>query len=164
MELLKEIIFAFFIVGVLGVMFYTPSQMYKGVYTLEYGSLTSADRLKKWIPIYNVIKAERTYLGKMGFVGLAYLILFLFLLVRIVVIFVATGNLSANHISTIALQVSGGLWLISQMVCVGRILKDADVGVGKMIFYSLLFPLGQDYIGKYLPAFVEAAIKEDKTF
>lgn len=164
MELLKEIMFAFFMVGVLGVLFYTPTQLYKGVHMLEYGSLTPADKFKEWIPVYNVIKAESTYLGKTGFVGIAYILLFLCLLTRIVVIFAATTNLLANQISTIALQVTGGLWLISQMVCVGRILKDADVGTGKMIFYSLIFPLGQDYVGKYLPAFVEAAIKEDKTF
>ena len=48
-------------IGAICMVFFTPMKCTQGIYLLEYGTLTVKDRLLSFVPLVNIIKAEKLY-------------------------------------------------------------------------------------------------------
>lgn len=154
-----------FLIGLFSLIFVTPYFFSRGIYTLEYGTITGLDKLVCAIPILNIIKSEKLYTGKFSKVGLSTIIFVVSVLVRLLAVFTFTDNFYIQITTVLFFAISIVLSYFMNVLLVYRVLNDAGtVGfIGKML-YSLSFPIGQYYIGSYLPTTVKNFKKEEDTF
>lgn len=154
------------IVGVLGLVIYTPKKLYEGVMLMQYGAVPEEERFRAWIPVYNVVKAEKIYKGNHHcFILPCYLALVVAIAIRIVTIFVVKESMIVALVSAGFVLFTILLAYVANATLVWSIMHDAGcVGFAMQIVYTLVYPLGQDYIGKFLPANVAYAMKKRKTF
>lgn len=153
-----------FIVGLFAIVFVTPYMLYKGICTSKYGVFCNKDKLIGRVPILNVIKAEHLYTGKFSKIGAVTILFLLTLVVRIVTI-ITLADVVVQLISIIFLLLAIVLLYVANAVFVFIILNDAVVvSIGMRIFLSLFYPVGQWYIGNYLPAIVSYYKRERDAF
>lgn len=161
---MTSFILGFFFVGVIAIIFYTPHQMCCGIKQLQYGTLSSKEKLTSWIPFYNIVSAERGYFGNSKIL-ITSICMIISLVLRFTIVFQFTQNKVLNIITVLFVLVSLIGVFLSNILFVYRVLWDAGcVSIIKRIFYSIFFPLGQNFIGNYLPVLVEKELKEEETF
>lgn len=157
---MTTIILGFFFVGIIAIIFYTPHQMYCGIKRIQYGTLSLKEKFISWIPVYNVINAEHSYLGS-NKVLINSICIVVSLVFRFIVIFKFTENRILNILTVIFLLVSLIAWFLVNIIFVYIVLGDTDyISLVKRIYYSIFFPLGQNFIGNYLPTIIEQELKE----
>lgn len=154
-----------FLVGLVAMLFVTPAVYAKGIKELDEEELTKGERLKCWIPIYNMIKAEKQYTGTTSKILLSYVIFLIALALRLLVVFVVYEFIAIQVISIILLLVSVLVMYIVQCYVVFLVLHDSDtMGLFKAIMLSVFYPLGQYYVGAFLPVARKNLVKEKETF
>ena len=154
-----------FMLGLFFMIFVTPCIFARGIFKIEYDVLAMSDKIVSAIPILNVIKAERLYTGKVSKTGVAAVFLVVAFIVRLVTVFVFPSVYIVQLITIVLLILSTTLVYVSNVFVVFLILNDADVfGVGCKIAFSIIFPIGQYYIGTYLPTVLKNFNKEEDTF
>jgi len=156
----------FFPIGILAFLFYTPKKFYEGIMLMQYGDVPQEERVKMWIPIYNVIKAENLYRGGRGcFVKWGYVLLVVAMIMEGVVLISGTEVMAVVLVAAIVMDAAIVLWCLANILLVGSVLHVSDcVSLPMLVIMSLIFPLGQDYIGKFLPAKISGVMKGDKVF
>lgn len=159
-------VLAFAAIGILALVFYTPKKLYEGVMLMQYGAVPGEERFKAWIPVYNVVKAESLYKGgRHCFILPSYIAVVLTVLVRILTVVAGVEGLTPELIEAVLVLVAILAAYVANATLVWSILHDAGcVSVGLQIVYTLIYPIGQDYIGKFLPANVASIVKKDRTF
>lgn len=160
-----KFVLAYFIVGVLCMMFVTPVYYAKGVAKMIYGDEAGSYKVRCMIPVYNVIWAESTYTGSISFVGLSFLITVISLVVRLVAVFVFTYNSGLQIFTVVLFLASLILVYIANFYCVFILLHDTGaLTMARQIIYSLFPPVGQWYVGSVLPTIVSKMEREEETF
>lgn len=162
---MKEFVAAFFILGCLGILLYTPSKFNKGIKLSEYGELTGKDKLLSWIPIYNMVSAERVYTGRGASFLVTFISLILAVALRVIVVLTVIDVFLLNVVSTLLCLAAFVAFLLANMRLVYIVLRDAGcMGFMQRLLYSIIYPIGQNYIGNYLPAILSAMLKEEDAF
>lgn len=140
-----------FTIGILYFLLVAPYLLAKGMFTLEYGECAGSDKIKCMIPFYNLFIAERLYSGRFPIICVSSLFAFIFMLVRIVIMFVAPANITLTIIVLILFVLFTAIFWISSSVLVYRLIDNTEAVYGaKKVFSIILFPLGEFYIGNYL--------------
>ena len=76
-----------FMLGMFFLIFYTPYLYCKGIFTMEYGTISLKDKITCMLPIINVCKAEHLYTGKVSKVGLSSIVFTFTVILRFVAIY-----------------------------------------------------------------------------
>ena len=162
--MLSNVVSAAFLLGIFFMMFVTPAVFAKGVFLIDHGELDNSDKVKMWIPIYNVVKAESMYTGRVSFVGIGILVLFITTVIRVLAATFAEAYVV--HILTIILFLLGIVFYYAVNVyIVFVVINDSDTkGLLGKVIYSLIFPLGQYFIGNFLPNEMKHLAKEESVF
>ena len=161
---MSDLVLSGLIVGVLAMLLWTPAMLSMGVSKFE-GDLTVGERVLCCIPIFNVIRAEIKYYGKLHFVSISIILLLIVTVVRVIVWWNFYTNVTLGTATVIALLVAVALWLIANMLFVYNIIHDADAVRGfKLILLTVFFPFGQYYIGAYLSNVVKHMQEKEATF
>ena len=161
---MSNLVLSGLIVGVLAIMFWTPAMLSMGVSKFE-GDLTIGERILCCIPIFNVIRAEVKYYGKLHFVSISTILLLIVTVVRIIAWWNFYTNVKLGTVTVIALLVVVALWLIANMLFVYNVIHDADAVRGfKLILLTVFFPFGQYYIGAYLSNVIKHMQEKEATF
>lgn len=152
------------LVGLAAMIFWTPYCMCKGIWILTYDTIETSEKIKCMIPVYNMFTAERTYTGGIPTVFITTVASMVLFVIRLLEVPLGINGTIAWV--TIILLI---LFLLASYVCnailVFRVLRDADVtGLGVIIVFTILFPIGQYYIGNILPRVLRNALKEESTF
>lgn len=165
MSLIKNLGIVGFAFGVFAILFYTPHELFCGVWTLEFGSISKRDKAKSWIPVWNVAQAETLYTGKTSSVLVTTIIAIVCLALRVLCSVCFGGSVVGNVLTICLLQLSVIAIIVANIVFVFRIMRSVKCcSLLKCILMSIAYPLGQDYIGKFLPTLVKNYAKGDVTF
>ena len=159
------IVMCSFVMGILVSIFWTPIKFVKGVAMIVYGEVTSSERVKAVVPFYNVAHAESMYTGRASSIMISTIFFLVSVFFRFIVLTILYDNQMLQFISVAVLVIGLAAMYISNVIIIFLVLKDSGaVSLGHMILYSLIFPLGQNYIGVYLPAIIHCSLKEEETF
>jgi len=151
--------------GILASIFWTPIKFVKGVAMIIYGEVTSSERVKAVVPFYNVAHAESMYTGRVSSVLISTVFFLASVFFRFIVLTVLYDNQILQFASVAILVIGLAAIYLSNVIIIFLVLKDSRaVPLGLTILYSLIFPLGQNYIGVYLPAVIHCSLKEEETF
>lgn len=152
------------IVGLIAIMLWTPALMSIGISKFE-GDITAGEKFLCCIPIFNVIRAEVKYYGKIRLVAISTVAVILCSLFRVLAWWYLYSNVTIGTLSIVLFWGAIALWAISNMVFVYNVIHDADaVRGGKLILFSIAFPFGQYYIGNYLANVVRHMQSKEDTF
>lgn len=156
-----------FIVGLIVMIFYTPIKYAQGVLKIcNGGDLYGGEKVGCFIPLYNVIHAERQYTGaRVSKVLLGYIVMFVTLAARIAVIFLAHENLTAQKISIIGVLIGFAVLYAVNVYAVYVVLSESGAVLPSKVWVrSLIFPFGQYFIGTYLSNAMANVAREEQTF
>jgi hypothetical protein len=132
---------------------------------MELGEMSIQYKILAMVPIVNVCVAERMYYGRLSRVGIMTGGMIGLLMARFAVIFLAPTVSWIQIVTTILLLAAVMICFAGNAILVFSILNDADVfGLGKKLVYSLFFPIGQYYIGAYLPNVVSKIKDTEEVF
>lgn len=152
-----------FLMGLVAMFVIAPKEVYRGIMLIQYGSLTKDDKAKSWIPVYNIVKAESTYTGKVSSIFISFVVLLVLVVLRFVCVGLLSEAVLLNGITGLCAYVGVLVFYGSMVVFNFRVLNDAGcVSFLKMLFLALIVPVGQDYIGKWLPQLIKHSIKEEE--
>lgn len=152
------------IVGVLAILFFTPACMALGIEKYD-GDVPMANRLICCIPIVNLVRAEIKYYGKIRFVTISTITLFLGIVARVYIWRNYYDNVTLGTASIVIFYAVIFFWLLGNMIFVYNVIHDADALSGwKLILYTIAFPFGQYYVGAYLNNVVRHMRTQEETF
>lgn len=163
--MLKSLIVTGFFVGLIAMIFVTPAKYTQGIFKLEYGELSPADKIKSWIPLYNVTRSESLYTGKFSLILISTIAFFVSFGVRFACVFLAPSVLPVQIASVLFLFITFLFWYGSNFYAVFIVLNDSGTAsILSCIMRSLFFPLGQYYIGTYLATVMKNYAKKEAVF
>lgn len=152
------------LVGIFMMLFVTPYAMCKGIIEITYDDIDSSEKIKCMIPLYNMFVAEPIYTGGKPKIFISTLVSIIIFIVRMVEVLLGINNVIA-WVTIVLLVVSMLITYLMNAVLVFSILKHADVmGYGLITVFAILFPIGQYYIGNFLPKVLRNALKQESTF
>lgn len=137
--------------GVIFMVFWTPFLMAKGIQKLEVERLSVGETIMCLIPLFNIIRAEKMFYGKIGLCFWGIVLSIVGTVVRVAAIIVNRENVILYYI-TLAIFIIGFLVAyISNVRFVYTVIKKSNaLTTGKRWLFSLLYPMGQWFIGNYL--------------
>ena len=163
--MLKSLIVTGFFVGLIAMLFITPARYAQGIFKLEYGELSPADKVKSWIPLYNITKSESLYTGKFSLILVSTIAFLVSLGIRFTCVFLAPSVLPVQLVSILLLFIMLLFWYGSNFYAVFIVLNDSGTAsILSCIMRSLFFPLGQYYIGTYLATVMKNYAKKEAVF
>ena len=163
--MLKSLVVTGFFVGLIAMLFITPAKYAQGIFKLEYGELSLADKVKSWIPIYNITKSELLYTGKFSLILVSTITFLVSLGIRFACVFLAPSVLPVQLASILLLFIMFLFWYGSNFYAVFIVLNDSGTAsILACILRSLFFPLGQYYIGTYLATVMKNYAKKEAVF
>lgn len=149
-----------FTIGILYFLLVAPYLLAKGMFTLEYGECSGSDRIKCMVPFYNLYIAEKLYNGKFPIIATSSLLTFIFMLIRVAIMFVAPAQITLAVIILGLFIVSLFVFWISSSLMVYKLIDQTDSVYGfKKTASVVLFPLGEFYIGNYLATAIRNDMK-----
>lgn len=164
---MSDVMVSGIIIGLLAMLLYTPYLMCKGIMVLdsEDGKLPFNKKVMCSIPIYNVIRAEITYYGKVKTVSISYILLLVCSVLRVFLWWNYYNNVALGTMSIILFYAALIFWFVSNMIFTYAVINDAKALTGfKLFLFSFAFPFGQYYIGTILVNIVRRMIKQEDTF
>lgn len=163
--MLKSLIVTGFFVGLIAMLFITPARYAQGIFKLEYGELSPADKVKSWIPLYNITKSESLYTGKFSLILVSTIAFLVSLGIRFTCVFLAPSVLPVQLASILLLFIMLLFWYGSNFYAVFIVLNDSGTAsILSCIMRSVFFPLGQYYIGTYLATVMKNYAKKEAVF
>lgn len=152
------------LLGIFFMLFLTPYTLSKGIWIINYEDIIFQDKVRCAIPIYNMFQAQRMYTGGVPWIFISTMVTIVIFVVRLVEVTLPTPETVAM-ITIVLLVIAIVATYILNAAFVFQILHDSDVvGFPSMILMTILFPLGQYYIGNFLPRVIKSAVKEENTF
>lgn len=138
-----------FMAGIVPVLFYTPYLYAKAMLILNSSPLSQREKVLCVIPIVNLAVGERAYTGKMGKTLIALLVFVFAMLLRMLAIFLLPSNALVQISTLMLLLVSVLLLYLANVYRVFIVINDSCLKpLSATLFYAVLFPLGDYYIGK----------------
>lgn len=152
------------LVGLFTMFFWTPYCMCKGIWIITYDGISTGEKVKCMIPIYNMLVAEKTYTGRVPLIFISNITTIVLFLIRVIEVLAGAPEVLAM-ITVVLLTVAFLAGYIFNVIFVFCVMKDADVtGMVAVIVFSVAYPIGQYYVGNILPKVLKNALKEEKTF
>ena len=152
------------IVGIIALIFWTPYLMSKGVSSLE-GDVSFKEKLLCFTPVFNIIRAEKKYYGKVGLTSIAVVTSIVAIVFRIVCWYKFYSNVTLGTISLVVFYLGILFYIIANCKFVYNVINDADaVSGGKLMLYTIAFPFGQFYIGSFLANVIKHNMNKEATF
>jgi hypothetical protein len=165
MKIYLRFFYAFFVVGLAGLLFYTPAVFSKGILQIDHEDLTQREKVLTKIPLINVAMTERLYTGRVSSVLISTVALIVSFVVRLIAIRYATGLVAIQYITVIFFVVSLIAMLVSNMVIVFMVINDANTkSLSSTLLYAAIFPLGQVYVGYFLSRELKNIMRQEATF
>lgn len=162
---MSEFVLSGLVVGVLCMIFVTPYYMAKGIVWIGDDEFPIGKRIICMIPIVNLIYAEIKYYGRIGITTISDITLIIGVAFRVIAWRYMYSNVTIGTISIFVFWGVFAFYFIANMLFVWTVLKDADACVAsKRFFYSLLYPLGQIFIGTNMVKLIRNRDKEVGTF
>jgi hypothetical protein len=138
--------------------------MSKGIESLS-GEVTMGTKIKCLIPVVNILSAEKNYYGGIKFCGISTILFIVSTVVKFVTWFFLNSIGPLNFITSIIWLLSILLVYIGNAVFVYTVIHDADgLSTFKLIAATIIYPIGQFYIGQYLATVIKNAQREENTF
>ena len=148
---MEEFISTGFLVGVLAMVFWTPYLFAMGVLRITQDYVDFSDRLTCMIPIANLFKADRAYFNKVSVTGVAVSTLLVSVFLKINAVSWWPEIAWVHYGLIVLIILSFAIWFIGSMVGVWIVLRDSGLcAIQSQIIMSILFPIGQWYIGNIL--------------
>ena len=161
---MSEFEFSGIIIGLLAMMFFTPFCMAKGISKME-KELDAKEYLLCAIPIFNIIRSEIKYHGKIHLCTIGYIIVLVGIIQRIALWWYMWDNPTVAMISVIFFFASLAIWFVTNMIYVYTVIHDANAVTGfKLFLLTVAFPFGQYYVGSYLANVVRHNQEREATF
>ena len=153
------------LIGVLAMIFWTPYMMAIGIAKLNQEDVTWGLRFKCFIPVYNIIKAEVDYYGKMKWLSIATLAFLFSCVAKVFTWLFVHSNVTVNLITTLLVMILFVFQLIMNMVFVYIVIHESDaLPPIKTIVFAIAYPIGQYYIGSYVATVVKNNRNREETF
>lgn len=153
-------VYTFFVIGVLLSAVFTPVVMHKGVYKLLGNE--SSNTTVRYIPVLNVIDAEKEYLGR-GFIFYSTIACVISFILRIIVLTLLYQSAIVQLISVVLLMLTIALNCIANILFVYTVINDTAVlSIVKTIAFAIAYPVGQYFIGTLLIKLVNYEKKRSK--
>ena len=161
---MNEFALSMLLVGVAVILFYTPYLLAKGVISLDHEP-DIGEKALCIIPIYNVIKAEKTYFGKLWIVTYATIFVIFTTVLRVVVWRFMYDNAGLSQLSIILFIVGFIVFYAANAILAFTIMHDAAcVETLTIVAGTILFPLGYFYIGQFLANVIRNNNAKEDTF
>lgn len=163
---MNDFVLSGLIIGVLVMLFFTPAMMAKGISKIQYGDdETGVSKILNWIPIVNLVRAEKIYYGKFHIVSIATIVFLIMFPVRILVWRYMYSNTTLGLITYFGLFIAAGFFIVANIIFVFNVLHDVDVMRGaKLLIFAIAYPFGQYWIGAYLNNVLRHISNEKETF
>lgn len=143
---------------------WTPYLMAKGIESLS-GPLTTGSKIKCMIPIFNILRAEKNYYGSIKFCGISTILVVLLTVVKLSTWFFLNSMGQLNFITSVLWLLSFLLVYIANCIFVYTVIHDADVmSGGKLFLYTIIYPIGQYYIGTQVAGAIARVEREAEAF
>ena len=153
------------VIGVLAMLFFTPGMFCKGILTISNEELTGGQKVLCFIPIVNIFKTEKEYWGKLWLISYSIIVMVLSIIAKFATWYFMHSNVTLNLVTTILVLVAVAFMFIANAIGVWTIIRDTDAtSTGKAIFFSVLFPIGQYFVGSYVPTIVSKSQNKEATF
>lgn len=158
---MSNIVASGLVVGILIMIFFIPFCYCIGVEKMYHGKNVPVGKyFQAMIPIYNIIKADINYFGKMWFASYGTLALITIPL-RFLCVFISTDSAALYNISMVIMIIGILFWYGSQVYTSFIIIHDAGVmGNMKAFLMSIIYAFGYYYIGSILWAEINRRQKE----
>lgn len=156
-------------ISIFVMLFVTPAFMYQGICRVSTGSLTGGDRVKSFIPLYNLIKSDTMFNGGKKLLSISTILMIVLLVGTIMsnVLIVSAGVSSLYILAKIITYLfiaSFILFYVANVLFVRSVIKSGDVLSGLFfVLACIVFPIGQYFIGGYLNGAVASKIKEGES-
>lgn len=161
---MSEFVLSGLIIGILAMVFFTPFMLSKGVARLE-GDMTIGEYILCSIPIFNTIRAEYKYLGRIGFHCISTIIMIIGIIFRVLQWRFMYSNITLGLIAMGVFWFSLLLFAVGNFSIVYLIINDARAVTGiKLIILAVFYPFGQYYIGAYLVNVIRHMKEQESTF
>lgn len=152
---------AFLIIGLVALIFITPVYYAMGVYEISYkGKPVGSELVQCIVPVWNVSYAQGLYDG-----GKSYIITQIFLILACIFEGVCLGfdlGYVLNIVSLGVLALAVLAFIIQAIYCTFIVINDTKAcSLPKTILMAVFYPIGQYYIGAFLPKAVENMNKGD---
>ena len=152
------------VVGIAAMLFFTPFCMAKGISRMD-GELSIKEYILCAIPIFNIIRAEIKYWGKIHAVTLSWLLLIVGIVQRYFLLRYMYNNVTVGTISIIVFWAVIAFYFIANMIFVFSVIHDANAVTGfKLFLLTVGYPFGQYYVGAYLANVVRHMQEREETF
>lgn len=162
---MSDIMAAGLLIGVLAALFWTPYKMALGIAKLNGDDITMGTKIACFIPIYNVIKAEKDYYGSIKLVTIATFAFIMSIIFKVVTWLMMHSNTTINLISTLLVLALFVFVLIANMIFVYTVIHESDALTPiKTIIFSIIYPIGQYYVGAYVATVVKNNRNREDTF
>lgn len=152
--------------GMIFMMFWTPYLMAKGIQKLDTGyDLSFGEKALCFIPIINIIRAEKVYFGQYRLCLGSTILFYLSLIARILTATFMNDAVTICTISVVVFVIAFIFLYGVNVWFVYKILDDSDImSKGKAMMFSIIYPLGQYYIGNYIVNVISHKEKKMETF
>lgn len=161
---MSQFIMSGLIVGLIGMLLWTPYLMCRGVNSLE-GELTITDKILCAIPLFNVMRAEKKYYGKISLVTISIVTFFIGFAIRFFTWRYMYQNATIGTITYFLFWAVILFYFFSNMKFVFNVINDAKATAGVSLFaLTIFYPFGQYYVGTYLGNVMKAMQRKEKTF
>lgn len=149
-----------FTVGIIALIFYTPFCLSIGVEKMVYGKKIPGGRYwQSFIPIWNIIKADKQYFGHAHFASWAQLGLLGFP-IRLIAAYISVTSPALYYVTFGIMVIGIIVYYVSCVYTAFTIIHDASViGVGGTVILAIFFPLGFMYIGNVLAGEINSKAK-----
>lgn len=161
---MSDLVLSGLIVGLLAMVLFTPFMMAKGICSLE-GEVSIGDKIVSAIPMFNLIRSEKKYKGKIGLLTISLFLLIAGVIFRVLIWYNMYNNVTMGIISMAVFWGVILLFCIANMSFVYMVIHDADAVSGlPLILLTVGFPFGQYYIGAYLANVIRHQAEQEATF
>lgn len=161
---MSDLLISGVIVGVLILLLFTPYQMANGIYKLD-GNEPASKKALCFIPIINVMYAEKLYYGKFGKIVISTILFTVACILRPLAWYYMYDNVAIGTASQVLFWIALAFMAISNMIFVYQVIHDSGVIVGgKLWLFSIAFPFGQYYIGNFIVNAIRHMEEKEETF
>lgn len=152
------------LIALLIMLFWTPYLMARGVESLG-GPVDTGEKIKCMIPVYNILRAEKNYYGGIKFCGISTILFVALTVFKLVTWLFIHANGPLNFISSILWILSILIVYIANCIFVFTVIKDSGVVEGfRLVLFTIIYPVGQYYIGTQIAGAILNAQKEAEAF
>lgn len=153
------------VIGFIVMVAWTPAMMNMGIKKIENGYLSAGDRVLSFIPIYNCAKAESISTGRISFIAITDVLFLMACIFRFITYKLQPEVNGLDYVSAIILVITLLLAYLANGIIVYKILTTlSELNIFQRIFFSLIFPLGQWFIGAMLPTIVKRLERESSKY